>query len=473
MRKFSLFIIFLCFWTDVLRADVKPDPAKGYSYLVNGGYVGCGIPVTVMKRAVASKSLIPPQVISIFVPMAADSIFTSWIRLPGRNADNAMITPSMNVFTSKRGVKAMNYNCLACHGEYLDGQFIVGLGNRSRDYTQDIRLMASLLPFLAWSPGERAEVKAFRRAADTVGPYIKTKTVGVNPAINLTYALFAQRNASDFSWSETKTLEPPSTDFPPVDVPPWWRMGRKTSMFYNGEFQDHHHRIMSLASTLCVESKEEMQAIEKPFRDVEAYIRSIKPPVYPRPIDQDLALVGKGIFQENCSSCHGSYGVNAFYPELMIPVDLIGTDPMLMEQQTGPEHERFRNWGEEAALAIYGEGFAAAGQRAYLAPPLDGIWATAPFFHNGSVPSLEGVLDSSKRPKYWWKEGTEGAQDYDSVQIAVRHRPLTYGQAQGSPLMRRYIYDTTVQGYGNQGHDFGDHLSDDERRAVIEYLKTL
>ena len=37
----------------------------------------------------------------------------------------------------------------------------------------------------------------------------------------------------------------------------------------------------------------------------------------------------------------------------------------------------------------------------YMAPPLDGIWATAPFFHNGSVPTIEGVLNSKARPAIW------------------------------------------------------------------------
>jgi len=38
---------------------------------------------------------------------------------------------------------------------------------------------------------------------------------------------------------------------------------------------------------------------------------------------------------------------------------------------------------------------------------------------------------------------------------------------------KKYIYDTTLLGYGKGGHDFGDHLSPDERRALLEYLKTL
>ncbi|MEM8757939.1 MAG: hypothetical protein AAGF47_09175, partial [Planctomycetota bacterium] len=37
----------------------------------------------------------------------------------------------------------------------------------------------------------------------------------------------------------------------------------------------------------------------------------------------------------------------------------------------------------------------------YVAPPLDGVWATAPYLHNGSMPDLAGVLDSRRRPERW------------------------------------------------------------------------
>lgn len=454
------------------KALAEPDAARGYSYLVNGGYIGCGVPVSVMKRAVAAKGVVPGPVIPTFFPLAAEQLFLDSPILPGRNADNRLVAPSMNVFETSRGIKAMNYNCLSCHGEYLGDNFIVGLGNRTRDYTQDIRRMAKLLPILAWTPAEREETKAFIRAADTIGPYIQTKTVGVNPAINLTYALFSKRNAEDFTWSEDFTLDPPGKDFPPVDVPPWWRMGLKHSMFYNAEFKENHHRIMTLASTLCVEGKEDMLALEEPFLDVEAFIKSIPSPRYPKSINRELASEGEAIFQKNCRSCHGSYGADSFYPEITVPIEVIGTDPWLMEQQTGPEHERFRAWGERAFLTIYGERFGADGFRGYLAPPLNGIWATAPFFHNGSVPTLEAVLNSKKRPRYWQKTSNSAASDYDVETMSVKHNVLNHGQ-KAFLIGNRYIYDTTLKGYNNQGHTFGDRLNDVERKALIEYLKSL
>jgi len=107
----------------------------------------------------------------------------------------------------------------------------------------------------------------------------------------------------------------------------------------------------------------------------------------------------------------------------------------------------------------------------YVAPPLDGIWITAPYFHNGSVPTIEAVLNSKLRPKYWTRDFGQGSSSGDSSKYD--YEKLGW-QFQALPAAdNKYIYNTTLPGYGNYGHPFGDQLSEQERRAVIEYLKTL
>jgi hypothetical protein len=100
----------------------------------------------------------------------------------------------------------------------------------------------------------------------------------------------------------------------------------------------------------------------------------------------------------------------------------------------------------------------------YIAPPLDGVWITGPYLHNGSVPTLEGVLNTKARPKYW-------SRDYDNLQYDYEKagwRFQIHDSAGGTT-----VYNTDLPGYGNYGHDFGDRLTSKERKAVIEYLKTL
>jgi hypothetical protein len=108
----------------------------------------------------------------------------------------------------------------------------------------------------------------------------------------------------------------------------------------------------------------------------------------------------------------------------------------------------------------------------YVAPPLDGIWATAPYLHNGSVPTLEALLDSPKRPTYWRRSISQ--RELDPRAVGWKHQVLSHGKAaETDPSRRKRIYDTTLPGYSNQGHTVGDELSDGQRHALIEYLKTL
>ena len=101
----------------------------------------------------------------------------------------------------------------------------------------------------------------------------------------------------------------------------------------------------------------------------------------------------------------------------------------------------------------------------YVAPPLDGVWATAPYLHNGSVPDLRTLLNSSLRPTFWQR--SFDTSDYDYEAVGWRYELRSSGDGD------KRIYDTSLPGYGNQGHTFGDDLSDDQRRALIEYVKTL
>ncbi|MFM7200096.1 MAG: hypothetical protein ACKO6N_04835 [Myxococcota bacterium] len=459
---------------DDAEALARAQVERGYQLLINGGYIGCGIPLDAIKRTQASTPPVPSKLLSILFPLAGEQVFKE-NDLPGRNADNIGISPTFNVFESPRGLKVVNSNCLSCHGEYLDGKFIVGLGNRTRDYTQDVSNVARRFPQMAKTELEREELNILSRATVSIAPYMQTKTIGVNPAVNMTYALFSFRRAEDYAWSDTLTMEPPGKEFPPSDVPPWWHLKEKGLMFYNGEFGFHHHRVMTLASILCIKGADEMRERDEPFRDLEQYVLSLESPSYPLPIDAGLAERGRDVYEETCARCHGELN-EAGKPEYeakIIEIDKIKTDPALMEQQSGPEHERFRAFGEETFVRLYGEGLKVSLNRGYIVPPLSGVWATAPYLHNASVPTLEAVINSKIRPKYWQKLGIYEQNDYDLVHMGVRHRVRSTGQELAGPFTKRFIYDTTLPGYGNGGHTFGDDLSDTQRQALLEFLKTL
>ncbi|MDO9452945.1 MAG: di-heme-cytochrome C peroxidase [Stagnimonas sp.] len=100
---------------------------------------------------------------------------------------------------------------------------------------------------------------------------------------------------------------------------------------------------------------------------------------------------------------------------------------------------------------------------AYKARPLNGIWATAPYLHNGSVPTLyDLMLPPAERPKTFYAGSTE----YDPLNGGYR----TDAAAPGN----RFLFDTSILGNLNGGHVYGvDTLTEAQRRALVEYMKTL
>ena len=128
----------------------------------------------------------------------------------------------------------------------------------------------------------------------------------------------------------------------------------------------------------------------------------------------------------------------------------------------------FHEWIERSA---FGEAASATPELGYVAPPLDGVWATAPYLHNGSVPTLAALLDSRLRTPCWtW---SYDSHDYDFEALGWRASPSQCHQEIEDEAERAWVYDTSNVGYGNGGHTFGDELSDRDRDALLEYLKTL
>ncbi len=419
------------------------DPAKGYDYLVNGGYITCGIPKDTYDQVFGTSG-------------AAD-------QPPGRTGDNAHLPYYYSVATSAEGIQVVTANCLTCHAGHVDGKLVVGLGGADRDFTGDQAGQVDAGVGLVTDPTARAEYQRFASRIDAIAPYTQTLTVGVNPADNLTAALMAHRDPATLAWSDTAMIELPQVSVAPVDVPPWWRMKKKTTMFYDSAGRGDHARIMMAASLLCTESVAEAAAIDAAFVDVRAWIETMSPPKWPWAIDASLAAKGRTVFDASCATCHGTYGPGGKYPNELVPLADVGTDPMLAmgTTQFAPAYVAW------FAASFWGETSRLEPQLGYVAPPLDGIWATAPYFHNGSVPTLAAVLDSTQRPAAWTRSFV--STDYDQAAVGWQ---FTVAPSHAQQANTR-VYDTSEVGYGNAGHTYGDALDDSDRAALLEYLKTL
>ena len=191
------------------------------------------------------------------------------------------------------------------------------------------------------------------------------------------------------------------------------------------------------------------------LRRMQEYLESVRPPGFPFPIDAALSARGAGVFKNQCASCHEP-GAPRF--ESVVPIGEIGTD-----------RYRLDSWSRGASddLERLGDGkpwkFAdVRTSEGYLAAPLDGLWLRAPYLHNGSVPTLADLLSPvDERPATFRR----GIDLYDPSNVGfVSEGPLA--EAQGT------LHDTNLPGNSNAGHLFGTTLPSDDKRALLEYLKT-
>ena len=416
------------------------DPAAGYRYLITGDYLKSGLPYTLFLSGVARSS----------------------INELHRDSLNAAVPYQYTAVKAPNGEVVVAPNCLECHAQVFDGKLYVGLGNSMIDFTDRKKLnpqMAAMAEkFLARGDARQLEAATpFLRAMKTISGDLYTEVRGVNSADRLADLLVAHRDPQTLRWSQEPVIEV-AGQVVPTDTPPWWLLKKKHAMFYNGFGRGDFGRFLMASNLLTVSDSAEAREVDSHFNDVLAYIYSITPPKYPYPIDAQLAKKGGVLFVEHCAKCHGS---SSDYPNLLIPESLVGTDSLLYKSNF--QSPQFIEWFNNSWFAQGDHPARLEPYDGYIAPPLDGIWITAPYLHNGSVPTLEAVLDSRKRPTYWSRNFDKPEYDYAAV-------GWKYTKEDSA---RRAVYNTTLPGYGNYGHRFGDRLTDGERKAVIEYLKTL
>ena len=248
-------------------------------------------------------------------------------------------------------------------------------------------------------------------------------------------------------------------------------------------------------------------------------------------VDLPLASRGKALYTENCAYCHApdpkprdqrlAPSRDPEWKMRVVPISIVGTDPTTADNIADHRFDISRLGWTKAELSkldvrLYGasldevdfksissakglayitayvenRAYQDAGigprqrkemdgyglpigvqeKRGYKARPLDGIWATPPFLHNGSVPTLFELLSPvyARQAQFW-----VGNFEFDPVRVGYRSDKFPGG----------FLLDTHVTGNGNGGHEFRDGcrqegvigraLSPDERLALIEYLKVL
>ncbi len=356
---------------------------------------------------------------------------------------------SSNLFLGR----GMVQNCLLCHAGRVAGQTIIGAPNSTVDVQSlfDELLAADGIPFRF-----PFQLSSVRGTVDPVGGVALLLSIR-DPQLNL--------------------RKPIKLDYPQnvcSDPPAWWLLKKKKTRDWTGGLDAHSTRIDLVNVLAPFNSAAVIKGYAHDFADIHAYIFSLKPPKYPFTIDRALAARGQMLFEQTCSRCHGTYGEHWTYPNKIVSLNKIGTDPLLCESLTSKNIDYLNRTWLAKEPGPDGKPIRVQMNHGYQAPPLDGVWATAPYFHNGSAPTVYDVLNSKARPQRFTRSyGTE-KEDYDPVRLGVKTTRLVGPVDSGlSGWERRKIYDITQPGRHNTGHTFGDDLTEAERMAIIEYLKTL
>jgi mono/diheme cytochrome c family protein len=346
-------------------------------------------------------------------------------------------------------------DCMLCHGGSLFGRSVVGLPNTSLDLAALFQDFTAARGLPQLRPYRLSNVRGTTEATATAIFLIAFR----DPELNVRFPLGLGRVPDQMC----------------EDAPALWLLKKKTTMYHTGRLDARAVRPLMSFMMSPRTSGAQFKKLEPTFADVRAFLMTLEPPKYPFLIDAALAQQGKVVFEENCVRCHGSYGTGGSYPNKIVPLEKIGTDPTLVHSLIASKSEESyqQSWFAQGP-GPEGKPYPIRSSNGYQAPPLDGIWATAPYFHNGSVPTLHQVLNSKDRPRIFTRSYRTEKNDYDAVGVGWKTVPLENAPALGTPAAeQRRVYDTTQPGRSNAGHTFGDQLTEDERMAVIEYLKTL
>jgi len=232
-------------------------------------------------------------------------------------------------------------------------------------------------------------------------------------------------------------------------------------------------------------------------QNLQLLVNQIGAPQWPWPVDNALVFQGKALYEKNCTSCHGIKQGQARpgNPDTWAtPVQNVQTDSSYynnfkisttssgvltgfnvpfgknMIPASGAASINLVTAGNVGALVQQNPAIDLSIRPpsnptgSYESKVLQGVWASAPYLHNGSVPNLAALLTPAAARPTSFQVGPV----YDIVNVG-----LAAEQPNGSATVRVTTDCSTMAGNSRCGHEFGTWLTQDEKKALIEYLKTL
>ena len=409
-------------------------------------------------------------------------------KLPGGYASLGFIFESgrdLPIGVSKRrrlGFEQVGLNCAGCHsGTYRDepnGESHIVLGMPA--HSLDLQKFFSFVIDCSLDERFNADnvIEKVREVGGRVGvldrflyrtqlvPRIRETTRQLNERIQILLSgqvpawgtgrvdTFNPYKAIQFNW-DLKAL-PKEQLTGAADFPSLWNQRPRDGMqlHWDGNNNSVDERNLSAALGAGVTPV----TVDHPrLERVRNWIWTLPPPKYPYKIDPVLAAKGRDLYADHCGSCHDFDGSEVGRVE---PIGEINTDPRRLNSYTyifaanqytlyPASKYRFVHFRKT---------------NGYANQPLDGVWARAPYLHNGSVPTLRDLLEPpDKRPAEFFR----GYDLYDRKNVGF------VSNVAGANGRRFFKYDTKIAGNENRGHLYGTKLTPEQKDALVEYMKTL
>lgn len=433
---------------------------------------------------------------------------------PELTAEERELPMGATLFHTKNGT-GLTFGCAACHTSNLFGVKVIGLTNRFPRANEFFRAGSTLAPYvntfvfkqvLNTTEGERLMFAETKEAIKFVGAKKPTQ-LGLDTSLAQTAMSLARRGQDPYArrnpWNarfpRKNKLETFVADSKPAV---WWNVKYKNRWLSDGSIVSGNPVFTNFLwnelgrGTDLHQLERWMNENQDVVEELTAAVFATKAPRYEKffgvhSIDIEKAKRGQIHFVQSCQKCHGTYQKAWNSPEANQLTDeqLIQTVRVIYHKDTpvkdvGTDPNRYMGMKEFSdglnGLAISkAMGTVVEPQKGYVPPPLEGIWARWPYFHNNAAPSLCAVLTrASERPKtYWAGEALDKQRDFDSTCVGY---PLGDKVPAAWKKDQDYFYDTSREGLHNTGHDERIFLKDgveiysmDEKLELIEFLKTL
>jgi mono/diheme cytochrome c family protein len=366
------------------------------------------------------------------------------------------------------GVPRVGFNCATCHTSTVreGGKTTLLLGAPAAQL--DLQAYLQFLEQVSGDPALTAE--AVFRSAEAAGRpidwlnkllfryYVFPRLDKEAAALQASFAWMMRRpphgpgrtDAGNF-WRSRWGLHPENDEMVgTVDFPAVWNQRERLDGWFHWDGNNSSLTERNYSAALAGGAAEWLLA-RRAIGKISDWLLDLKAPVFPAPINKGQAAAGARIYQrEGCGGCHDKTGGQ------------VGQVTALSTLRTDPERKRLFSPMMVEYFHRVGSGYSwrfshYRSTDGYANMPLDGVWARAPYLHNGSVPDLAALLSpEQERPLKF----SRGCDTLDTIRV-------------GFKCERGFEFDTKLRGNGNGGHEYGTSLPPDEKSALIEYLKTL